>query len=396
MRRVPAPIARLAALTALVVTACTFDQQSVAVQPAQVVVHAVLDPGTLQQEVLVEQTLSGTANIRDDLRFDPEDPINTGGGIPVARAEVTITGPDGSLQGFEAPAPGRPSSYSTGRYLVSFGSGAASTPPPLRRGVRYVLRVRTLDGTVVTGSTVVPDVAPVVPSARLELFNRDRDSLAIRLPVVRGARSYILRAESPFGAFLLFTDSNRVTLGGDLRNYFASSLERVFIPGFRQRVTVAAVDSNYFDYYRSRNDPFTGSGIINSLQGGIGLFGAAVNVYGRTLDVVQNVREPSLEGIWDVAATPRAIADVFRMYVETPGDPAALSGWYARTRSGSPLEGMVGSRTNGRVVLEFLANQSAVDTVAVFSGEQRGDSLVGTFVGVQGRVVFLKRTPSGT
>jgi hypothetical protein len=52
---------------------------------------------------------------------------------------------------------------------------------------------------------------------------------------------------------------------------------------------------------------------------------------------------------------------------------------------------MIGSRTKGRVVLEFLANQAAVDTVAVFSGEQRGDSLIGSFVGVTGRVVFLKR-----
>jgi hypothetical protein len=52
---------------------------------------------------------------------------------------------------------------------------------------------------------------------------------------------------------------------------------------------------------------------------------------------------------------------------------------------------MVGTRTNGRVVLEFLANQAAADTVGVFSGEQRGDSLIGTFNGVTGRVVFLKR-----
>jgi len=55
------------------------------------------------------------------------------------------------------------------------------------------------------------------------------------------------------------------------------------------------------------------------------------------------------------------------------------------------LEGMIGTRTKGRIVLEFLANQSAIDSVAVFSGEQRGDSLVGTFLGVTGRVIFLKR-----
>ena len=386
MRR--ASLVRLAVVTLCVVASCTFDEKAVAVQPAQVVVHAVLDPGTLEQEVLVERSLSGTVDIRKDQRFDAEDPINTGDGIPISGAQVTITGPDGPLTGFEAPVTGRPPLYSSGRYIVAFGAGGA---PPLRRGVRYQLRVRTPDGVVVTGTTVIPDIPPVGIGSRLDLFNRDRDSLRLTWRGVAGARSYLVRVESPFGAFLLFTDSTHITLDGDLRNYFATSLQRVFIPGFRQRVSVAAVDSNFFDYYRSRNDPFTGSGIINNLEGGIGLFGAAVNISSRMLDVVQNPREPALEGLWDVAESPRQIADVLRLYVETPGEPAALSGWYVRNRTNAVLEGMIGTRTNGRIVLELLANQSAIDSVAVFSGEQRGDSLVGVFLGVTGRVIFLKR-----
>ena len=385
-----AALSRLGTTALLVVASCTFDEKAVAVQPAQIVVHAVLDPGTQEQEVLVERTLSGAVNVRDDMRFDPEDPINSGGGVPIPGAEVTITGPDGPIRGVEALVPGRPSNYASGRYVVAIGPGPVPAPP-LRRGVRYSLHVRTPEGEVVTGTSVVPEFPPVAASTRLDLFNRDRDSVRIAWPRVRGARSYLLRAETPFGAFLLFTDSTHVTLNGDLRNYFATSLERVFIPGFRQRVTVAAVDSNFFDYYRSRNDPFTGSGIINNLDGGIGLFGAAVNVATRTLDVVQDVREPAFEGIWDIAVTTRPIAEVLRLYIETPGDPAALSGWYAPSRTSGLFEGMVGTRAKGRVVLEFLANQAAVDTLAVFSGEQRGDSLVGAFVGVPGRVVFLRR-----
>ena len=154
------------------------------------------------------------------------------------------------------------------------------------------------------------------------------------------------------------------------------------------------MDSNYYDYYRSRNDPFTGSGIINKLQGGIGLFGSAVSINSRTLDVTQNVREPAFEGTYDVVARPpllRPVADVLRVFVETPGDPSALSGWFMRNPNSGVLEGLIGSRTNGRIVLEFLDNQAAVDTVAVFSGAQLGDSLVGEYVGVPGRVVFRRR-----
>ena len=387
-------LVRLGACVALLAGACTFDQQSVAVQPPQVVVHAVLDVGAQQQQVLVERTLSGSVDIVKNQRFDPLDPINTGGGVPISGADVTITGPGGVARGIEARVDGKPSTYASGRYVMNFSTGSGAFGPVLRPGARYELRVRTPDGTVVTGSTVVPDVAAFSPTSRLEPFDRDADSLRIAWRGVNGARSYLLRIESPFGPFLLFSDSTHLALPGSLRNYFASSLERVFIPGFRQRVSLAAVDSNFYDYYRSRNDPFTGSGIINKLQGGLGLFGAAVTLNARTLDVTQGVREADFEGTYDVVTTPalpRPVADVLRVYVETSGDPAALSGWFTRNRNSGVLEGMIGSRTKGRVVLEFLDNQAAVDTVAVFAGEQVGDSLVGTYVGVTGRVVFRRR-----
>ena len=393
-RAIVRPLATLGACAALATAACTFDQQSVAVQPSQVVVHAVLDPGALEQQVLVERTLSGSVDIGKNQRFDPQDPINTGGGVPISGAEVIVSGPTGDFTGLEARAPGHASTYSTGRYLLSFGTNNNGARIPLQPGARYQLRVRTPDGTVVTGSTVIPQTSAFIPGSRLDAFNRDRDTLRLTWQDVAGARSYLVRIETPFGPFLLFSDSTHLTLPGNLRNFFATSLERAFIPGFRQRVELAAVDSNYYDYYRSRNDPFTGSGIINRLQGGIGLFGSAVSINARTLDVTQDLREPAFEGTYDVTVTPtlsRPVADVLRVYVETSGEPSALSGWFTRNRNSGVLEGMVGTRANGRVVLEFLENQSAVDTVAVFSGEQRGDSLVGVYVGVTGAVVFVRR-----
>jgi hypothetical protein len=385
-------LSTIAALATLVVAACQFDEKTVAIQPPQVVVHAVLDPEAGVQQVLVERTLTGAVDVREGERFDPEDPINSGGGIPIGDCVVTVTGPDGVFVGEESIAPTRPFNYHTGRYLLRLPTQAVGSPVPLRMGARYTLRVVTPEGSVVTGTTLLPIAFESSTGSRLDSFNRDRDSLRLVWADVAGARSYLLRAESPFGPFLLFTDSNTVTLHGDLRNYFASSLERVFIPGFRQRVTVAAVDTNYFDYYRTRNDPFTGAGIINRLEGGIGVFGAAVTITGRTLDVVQDSREPALEGIWDVASSDNVgpgLVEIVRIYVETPGEPAALSGWFGR--GSNVAGGMVGSRTNGRIVLKFLANQAAVDTIAVFSGEQRGESIVGAFVGVTGPVVLQKR-----
>jgi hypothetical protein len=390
MRRL---LAMLVGCTALGLIACTFDEKTVAVQAPQVVVHAVLDPGGTDQQVLVERTLTGTIDVRDNQRFDADDPINSGGGIPIGDCQVTVTGPDGVFVAVEVTPPGRPAGYHSGRYLLTAPGRPLGARIPLRPGARYELRVQTPDGHVVTGSTVIPNAVAFVPGSRLDPFNRDHDSLRLRWNGVPAARSYLLRADTPFGPFLLFSDSTNLTLHGDLRNYFAASLEHVFIPGFRQRVTIAAVDTNYFDYYRSRNDPFTGSGIINRLEGGIGLFGSAVSIAARTLDVVQDSRDPVLEGIWDAGTLNAAsrVADVLRIYVETPGEPAALSGWFSRLRTSGVLEGMVGTRIEGRVVLEFLANQSAVDTIAVFSGVQRGDSLVGTFVGLQDPVVFVKR-----
>jgi hypothetical protein len=332
--------------------------------------------------------------VSDEQRFDPVDPINSGGGIPIGDCQITVTGPDGVFIGEEALAPGKPFNYHTGRYLLHLPTQPFGSRVPLRTGGRYELRVVTPEGGIVTGTTVLPSAFVISGSAPMEPFNRDRDSLRLGWNSLAGARSYLLRVESPFGPFLLFTDSTHITLRGDLRNYFASSLERVFIPGFRQPVSVAAVDANYFDYYRSRNDPFTGAGIINRLQGGIGLFGAAVSVAGRTLDVVQDSREPAIEGLWDAADPDNVmvLVQTLQLFVETPGEPAALSGWFIPIAGPDARQGMVGTRSNGRIVLKLLSNQSATDTIAVFSGVQRGDSLTGDFGGAA-QVVFVKRPP---
>ncbi len=381
-------IAALALLAAA--SGCEFDKQVIAVAPAQVVVHAVLDPNATIQEVLLERTLTGAVTVPDNVRYDPLDPINSGGGVPVAGASVRIQGPDGTFTGLERKYPGRAVTYGQGRYEVVAGVGST----PIRAGARYTLTVRATDGAVVTGTTVVPNAPPYAAAQTITTFDRDRDSVKLAWGKVQGARSYGLRIETPFSAFQLFSDTTKLALPGSLRNFFASDLQRVFIPGFQQAVTLYAVDTNYFDYYRSRNDPFTGSGIINRISGGIGLFGSAVTLIVRTLDVTQQPREPSLEGEYELLqapSTPQRIVDVFRVYVETAGPPTSLSGWYSRDRTRTLRDGIAGARDGGRIELQFLLGQDSRRRLATFIGTQQGDSLVGTYTGQVGAVIFRKR-----
>ena len=381
--RTPRLFTAAAAAMISFLAACEIDTRTVGQQIPQVVVHAVLNPSATEQEILVEQSLVGTAGVRNARRFDPRDPINGGGGVPISRADVRISGPDGTLQAFEQP--GAPGGFGAGLYLLPTGRGQ----PQIRPGSRYLLTVRTLSGAVVTGHTIVPSDTPVLATTNVQ-FDRDRDTVRLQWNVSPNARTFGLRVETPFGPFLLFTDSTHIVLAGGLRNLFAEQLQRTFVPGFRQNVTVVAADTNFFDYYRSRNDPFTGSGLINRLHGGVGLFGSTVIVAQRTIDVTQSLRDSSLEGSYELVQSPvsRPVVDNFRLYVETAGEPAALSGWYSRSGA---RDGIVGTRSNGRIVLHFLRNQDARDTTAAFIGARVADSLVGNYAGITGRVVFKRR-----
>ena len=219
--------------------------------------------------MLVERSLSGAVDIRKNQRFERRgshqhgrrhsdlrrggDDLRTGRHASPLRgarhgpAVVVRERPAISSRSARAPRwPRRPSGAACATSCACAPRTAPSSPAPRSS----------------------PTSTPSSPGSRLDLFNRDRDSLRLTWRSVVARAAIWCASNSPFGAFLLYTDSTHITLKGDLRNYFASSLERVLIPGFRQRVSVAAVDSNFFDYYRSRNDPFTGSGIINNLDGG--------------------------------------------------------------------------------------------------------------------------------
>jgi hypothetical protein len=374
-----------------VLAACTFDQQMVAVSTPEVIVHAVLDPSAATQQVLVEQSLIGTVNINDKIKYDSLDPITTAGGVPISGATVTITGPDGSFAGAELHYNGKPSTYGQGRYVVQAGLGKV----PIRPGAKYTLTVRTPSGVTVTGTTVVPNAAANNATASVDPFDRERDTLKLKWNPVPLARTYGLRVDSPFGAFQLFSDTTHLEIPGTLRNFFASDLQRVFVPGFQQTSTVVAVDTNFYDYYRSRNDPFTGSGLINKLKGGIGLFGSVVTLDTRSVTVTQPVKEPNFEGTYEFVSGPvtqTKLIDVFQLYVESSnGSQASLSGWYKRNRTALARDGVAGTRDGSRIEMDFLVNQDLKTAFVRFIGTQVGDSLVGAYTISPTRVVFKRQ-----
>src|SRR5262249_32669085 len=134
--------------------------------------------------------------------------------------------------------------------------------PSLVLGGLYRLHVRTAQGEELTASTRIPKPAVRSTGALNRVFNVDHDISNPQWQAVAGASSYFVRVETPFSPFLAFTDSTRFQFNGQLRNLFSSDLRHVFLPGFQQEILIAAVDSNFYDYYRTGNDPFTGSGII--------------------------------------------------------------------------------------------------------------------------------------
>lgn len=373
------------------IASCEFGKITVDKPEPQVVVHSVLNPNALNQVVYVEQTLTGTITVPDS-GFSPTDPILSGGGVPISDAIVEIIDPNGkvypAIEDRTVPA-------NNGK-----GAGvyrAALSGNQLVLGGRYKLHVRTTTGDV-TGTTQIPNATVRALGALTQTLNRDHDTLNVRWTASPGARSYAIRIESPFGPFFFFTDSTHFRVTGDLRNPFANNLERVFIPGFRQTVVVGAVDSNFYDYYRTGNDPFTGSGLINRLSGGIGIFGSIVEVSTGVVSVVADQTEP-IEGRFRLATgtlTTNGYAQQLTLYVESKAArdnlPDALSGRYTTPNPNSRSDGIIGERTGDGFTLALLGSQLLGDTLEVFEGFISGDSLIGRYRLKGGTAVFL-RTP---
>jgi hypothetical protein len=343
--------------------------------------------------VLLERTRNGSVAVRAP-SFELESPLGSDSGIAENGAIVTLTTPSGATLVAREDNTIVLGAAGGGVYRFDLPGSA------LERSGTYTLSVLTRAGERLGASTTVPGgTAALVAEPRD--FNRATDELILEWPKTAGARSYLVRVESPLGPRTFFTDDTRVRLGGDLRNVDLDALPRLFIPGFPQAVTVSAVDSNYYDWFRTHNDALSGTGLVNRVTGGLGVFGSLVRLRLLDLNVVAPQTEP-VAGTFRIVGTPEELAATpylaLELYVESAASRRdqsdALSGRATRRKSifdsGCSQCGVLGSVKDGQVELSLLTGWSARDTMETFTGELRGDTLVGSYRFAGGIARFVR------
>src|SRR5690242_20062017 len=236
------------------ITACQYDKTAIPRTDPQLALHGVLSPTASSQVVLLERTNSGRVAL-DFPAFDLEDPMGSDPGIAESGALMTLTLPDGSTLVAHEDNNGQPG-QGEGVYRFTLPGGS------LQRNTTYRLTVVTSKGEQLAAETSVPDGVPAMAPTSTTL-DRATEGLTLDWPASPTARSYYVRVEGPYGALTIFTESTHVQLPGMLRNTKPNNLPHAFFPGFTQLVTVSAVDSNFYDWYRTFNNLLTGEGLIS-------------------------------------------------------------------------------------------------------------------------------------
>jgi hypothetical protein len=254
------------------------------------VVFSVLDPGTIEQTILVMESRATVPDLTNRT-FVADDPIVSAGEKPVSGARVVLYGPAGdSAVAIEDPVR-RADRLGAGVYRVWTSGNRAFAPPGayvlLRPGERYRLRITSPIGAA-EGSTRVPTVASVVtgPTRTINLF---RDTVMMSSSGVAGAGFvYSLRATNgnQEGDSQFRRDLERRLILPSLGDDWAFSHVRERLrSGTRHTLTVTAADSNYFAYFGDRTDPFADRTGRTNLRGAAGVFGSLMVIYALPITV---------------------------------------------------------------------------------------------------------------
>jgi hypothetical protein len=377
---------------ALALGACGADTPTAPAIQQRVVVHAVLDPRSPEQIVLVERTQVGDGTVT--AHGTTSDPIAASGGTPISGARVVITDAEGDSAVAVEDLVSRGDGKGAGVYrlrshaVASLASNTRDGTLRLAPGRRYRLRVETPLG-VVRGATRVPRFNLALDRT-LRRFNLDTDSLCRARAYGEGGgpAGYLLRHE--IGGLIagekMQMDSNAVLLApaaaSDERTWSFAYSRRMIRPGIPQRFVVVAVDSNYYEYSVAGYDPFGHDARGNRLEGGVGLFGAVVMQVDANLDLVAT-RDHAIEGDWAPTIGTTTLPVTLRLY-ESPRFPGPTSGpglhlWgSARMPNGDALA--VEASVVGDTV-QFQLTRAGSSTVRRLTGSFDGSLLTVTLPG---------------
>ena len=379
-------------------TACDLGSVTLTPQPAGLIVHSILNSQVQYQTLLLERALNGAvypAGPQGVLPVDPNEAIITDGGVPEKGAIVELVVPDGRViraaeldtcfRVVSPPEKPCPSYFpmengggnGAGMYIFDF-DGANLVP-----GGHYQLRIASSEGELVTGDMIFP---PSLASSGTPTLSYSRDTAAVLAwPTTPPAAAYQVRVESPYGVWLSVTDRASATLSGGLRNVNLTDLPHVFIPGFRQAVSVSAVDANVYDYYRTSSNSATGAGILSRLHGARGVFGGIVTVDRRILNVTASPKLP-VEGTY--VADTSAVGYLYGPYSITlfVESEAARDGqgsvvvMRANPRPTAPPSvvsvGYLGTLTGSRLVVDLGNPLTTGDELVA---DIRGDTIIGHY-----------------
>ena len=377
----------------LALAACEIEKAAIPQTEPQLALHGVLSPSAPSQVVLLERTRHGAVEI-----FAPSFelyPMAPDEGIAEGGASMRLTTPDGTVLFAIEDRFTRGDGLGEGIYRFQLPGSA------LERGKSYRLTVITSSGEELSAEASVPE-GEAAMAAEARTFDRERDTVVLEWPASPGARSYWVRVETPYGPRIFFTDSTRLRFTGELRNVDDDELNRVFIPGFQQALTVSAVDSNFYDWFRSANDVFSGSGLIDRVEGGFGVFGGLVRLRFTDFHVVAPQVEP-IAGTYvltgsqqDLESAPFLGMDLYLESRAARGDQADAVSGRIRARGrlgylGCLTCGVLGTTRGSQVRLAVLTGWFASDTMDVFTGEIRGDTIVGSYRGYGTISRFVKQ-----
>jgi hypothetical protein len=361
--------------------ACRFDEVAVPEGSAGPVVHAVLNPFRAPEfTLLLERTLGGRV-ATTGTGFDPLDPVVAGGGEPITGARVVIhdetlpTSADSAV-GIEL-ASRRTDGRGRGVYVFeNFGCTPFYCPTNgvnIRRGGSYRLVITTPLGEQIEGQTQVPIAYASPDTLFARPFDASRDTYLFRWPAAETLQRYAVQIQTPYGPFQTFSAVESLAVSGTLRNFQLSRFPRVFVPGFRQTLQALAVDRNYFDFYRSENNAFTGLGLVSSVAGGTGVFGAIHPIRTQFLDVTGPFDDP-VDGVWTLLDAETSVPPRLTTYSDGAFASGRLEDVFDPQQQ--TRRGVIGTRSGNTLRLAVLFDMSLRDTAWTLTAEVRGDTMV--------------------